>query len=76
MQALNNGEAALGPAIIATPMADRAFVRDGAPTARAAGLPLRGRFRLPDEVADPVIRLCSRGLSQLTTLPIDGGCPI
>jgi NAD(P)-dependent dehydrogenase (short-subunit alcohol dehydrogenase family) len=66
---------AVAPAVIVTPMAERAFFHD--PNIRAAILarhPL-GRLGEPEEVAQAVIWLCSPGASYTTghTLPIDGG---
>jgi NAD(P)-dependent dehydrogenase (short-subunit alcohol dehydrogenase family) len=66
---------AVAPAIIETPMADRAFFHDEAITAHVVALHPLGRFGLPEEVANAVIWLCSQGASFTTghTLPIDGG---
>lgn len=66
---------AVAPAVIVTPMAERAFFHD--PNIRAAALALHplGRLGEPEEVAQAVIWLCSPGASYTTghTLPIDGG---
>jgi NAD(P)-dependent dehydrogenase (short-subunit alcohol dehydrogenase family) len=66
---------AVAPAVIHTPMAERAFMQD---PAIAAGLNSRhpmGRIGQPEEVAQAVLWLCSRQSSFTTghTLPIDGG---
>lgn len=66
---------AVAPAVIHTPMAERAFFHDVAITARVTGLHPLGRVGIPEEVADAVVWLCSQGASFTTghTFPIDGG---
>ncbi len=66
---------AVAPAVIRTPMADRAFFHDPAITAAVTGRHPMGRVGLPEEVANAVVWLCSKNASFTTghTLPIDGG---
>ena len=66
---------AVAPAVIHTPMADRAFFQDPAIASRVAGLHPMGRVGQPEEVAQAVVWLCSPAASFTTghTLPIDGG---
>ena len=68
---------AVAPATIQTPLADRAglTVHDPAQTVRVRGMYPLGRIGAPEEVANAVIWLCSKGASFTTghTLPIDGG---
>jgi NAD(P)-dependent dehydrogenase (short-subunit alcohol dehydrogenase family) len=66
---------AVAPAVIHTPMADRAFFQDPVIASRVAGLHPMGRVGQPEEVAQAVIWLCSPAASFTTghTLPIDGG---
>lgn len=66
---------AVAPAIIHTPMAERAFFQDPAIHARAVAIHPVGRVGTPEEVAQAVIWLCSPAASFITghTLPIDGG---
>jgi NAD(P)-dependent dehydrogenase (short-subunit alcohol dehydrogenase family) len=66
---------AVAPAIIHTPMAERAFFQDPAIHARAVAIHPLGRVGTPEEVAQAVIWLCSPASSFITghTLPIDGG---
>ena len=66
---------AVAPAVIQTPMADRAFFHDAALTARVTSLHPLGRVGTPEEVASAVVFLCSKGASSITghTLPVDGG---
>jgi NAD(P)-dependent dehydrogenase (short-subunit alcohol dehydrogenase family) len=66
---------AVAPAIIHTPMAERALFQDPAIHARAVAIHPLGRVGTPEEVAQAVIWLCSPASSFITghTLPIDGG---
>ena len=66
---------AVAPAVIVTPMAERAFFHDPAIHARAVALHPVGRLGQPEEVAQAVIWLCSQAASFTTghTLPVDGG---
>ena len=66
---------AVAPAVIHTPMAERAFFHDPAIEARVIAMHPIGRVGTPDEVAQAVIWLCSPAASFTTghTLPIDGG---
>jgi len=66
---------AVAPAIIHTPMAERAFFHDAALTARVTAMHPLGRVGSPEEVARAVVWLCSKGASFTTghTLPVDGG---
>lgn len=66
---------AVAPAVIRTPMTERAFFHDPALTARVTGLHPLGRVGAPEEVANAVVWLCSKGASFTTghTLPVDGG---
>lgn len=66
---------AVCPAVIVTPMADRAFFSDPEQEARVKGMHPLGRLGTPDEVADAVVWLCSDSSSFVTghALPIDGG---
>ena len=66
---------AVAPAVIRTPMAERAFFHDPALTARVTGLHPLGRVGVPEEVASAVVWLCSKAASFTTghTLPVDGG---
>ena len=66
---------AVAPAVIHTPMAERAFFHDPTLTARVTGLHPLGRVGAPEEVANAVVWLCSKGASFTTghTLPVDGG---
>lgn len=66
---------AVAPAVIDTPMAQRIFFHDAALTARVNSLHPMGRIGTPQEVADAVLWLCSKGASFVTghTLPVDGG---
>lgn len=66
---------AVCPAVIRTPMADRAFgATDEAYQASGSWHPM-GRVGTPDEVASAVLWLCSDGAGFVTghALPIDGG---
>lgn len=66
---------AVAPAVIHTPMADRAFFQDPAVEARVIAMHPVGRIGRPEEVAAAVIWLCSSAASFVTghTLPVDGG---
>ncbi len=66
---------AVAPAVIVTPMAERAFFHDPAIHARAVAMHPVGRLGQPEEVAQAVIWLCSKAVSFTTghTLPVDGG---
>jgi NAD(P)-dependent dehydrogenase (short-subunit alcohol dehydrogenase family) len=66
---------AVAPAVIHTPMADRAIFQDPAIAARVTAMHPLGRIGQPDEVANAVVWLCSRAASFTTghTLPVDGG---
>jgi len=66
---------AVAPAVIRTPMADRAFFHDSAITAAVTGRHPMGRVGFPEEVASAVVWLCSKNASFTTghTLPVDGG---
>ncbi len=66
---------AVAPAVIQTPMAERAFFHDPAITASVIGKHPIGRIGTPEEVANAVVWLCSKGASFITghTLPVDGG---
>jgi NAD(P)-dependent dehydrogenase (short-subunit alcohol dehydrogenase family) len=66
---------AVAPAVIRTPMAERAFLRDAMVMARYAAMHPLGRLGEAEEVARAVVWLCS-GHSSFTTghiLPVDGG---
>ena len=66
---------AVAPAVIHTPMAERAFFQDEAVHARAVAMHPMGRIGQPEEVAQAVLWLCSKASSFTTghTLTIDGG---
>lgn len=66
---------AVAPAVIHTPMAERAFMQDEKIAARLKGLHPMGRIGQPDEVAQAVLWLCSDAASFTTghVLPVDGG---
>ena len=68
---------AVAPAVIHTPLAERAGLAMGDPqmAARVLSLHPMGRIGQPEEVAQAVLWLCSKGASFTTghTLPVDGG---
>ena len=68
---------AVAPAVIQTPLAERAGLATGDPqmAARVLSLHPMGRIGQPEEVAQAVLWLCSKGASFTTghTLPVDGG---
>nr|WP_207225004.1 SDR family oxidoreductase [Rivibacter subsaxonicus] len=67
---------AVAPAVIQTPLADRAgLTSDPARTARVLAMHPLGRVGVPEEVANAVLWLCSKGASFTTghALPVDGG---
>lgn len=66
---------AVAPAVIVTPMAERAFFQDASVQARVVAMHPQGRLGQPEEVAQAVIWLCSKAASFTTghTLPVDGG---
>jgi NAD(P)-dependent dehydrogenase (short-subunit alcohol dehydrogenase family) len=66
---------AVAPGVIHTEMAERAFLHDAALTARVNSMHPLGRIGTPEEVANAVVWLCSKGASFTTghTFPVDGG---
>ena len=68
---------AVAPAVILTPLAERAGLAMGDPqmAARVLALHPMGRIGAPEEVAQAVLWLCSKGASFTTghALPVDGG---
>jgi NAD(P)-dependent dehydrogenase (short-subunit alcohol dehydrogenase family) len=66
---------AVAPAVIDTPMAERAYYHDSALLARVSGLHPLGRIGNSHEVASAALWLCSPGASFITghVLPVDGG---
>ena len=68
---------AVAPAVIHTPLAERAGLAMGDPqtAARVLAMHPMGRIGQPEEVAQAVLWLCSKGASFTTghTLPVDGG---
>ena len=66
---------AVCPAVIHTPMAERAFFEDPEIEQRVLSLHPVGRIGTPEEVAGVVVFLCSDAASFVTghALPVDGG---
>ena len=66
---------AVCPAIIETPMVDRAFPKNEERTAQLKAMHPVGRFGQPEEVASATLWLCSEGASFVTghSLAVDGG---
>ncbi len=66
---------AVAPAVIRTDMTQRAFFHDEALGAQVTAMHPMGRVGKPEEVAEAVMWLCSKGASFTTghVLPIDGG---
>ncbi len=66
---------AVCPAVIRTPMGERAFSHDPEIEARVTSLHPMGRIGTPEEVASAVVWLCSDAASFITghALPVDGG---
>ena len=66
---------AVCPAIIETPMVERALAGDEELTAKFRAMHPVGRFGQPEEVAAATLWLCSEGASFTTghALPVDGG---
>jgi NAD(P)-dependent dehydrogenase (short-subunit alcohol dehydrogenase family) len=66
---------AVAPAVILTPMAERAFYQDPSIAEKVVAMHPLGRVGTPDEVAQAVVWLCSEAASFVTghTLPVDGG---
>jgi len=66
---------AVAPAVIHTPLAERAFFHDDKLAARVVSHHPMGRVGAPEEVAKAVVWLCSDEASFTTghALPIDGG---
>jgi NAD(P)-dependent dehydrogenase (short-subunit alcohol dehydrogenase family) len=71
---------AVAPGVIFTPMADRAGPTSTASPVHARALAMHPMARLgaPEEVAQAVLRLCSKNASFTTgdVIPVDGGCTI
>lgn len=66
---------AVCPAIIETPMVERAFLGNEELTAQFKAAHPLGRFGQPEEVAAATLWLCSEGAAFVTghSLPVDGG---
>ena len=66
---------AVCPAVIETPMVDRAFSNNEELTAQFKAMHPLGRFGQPEDVASATLWLCSEGASFITghSLPVDGG---
>jgi NAD(P)-dependent dehydrogenase (short-subunit alcohol dehydrogenase family) len=66
---------AVAPGVIRTPMANRAGLTNPEAEERVLGMHPLGRVGAPEEVANAVVWLCSKGASFTTghTLTVDGG---
>ena len=65
----------VAPAVIATPMAERGFLKNPASMPKVIARHPMGRIGQPEEVANAVIWLCSEESSFVTghALTVDGG---